>query len=212
MSKKKLVVLISGNGSNLQSLLDTSQQLGVHYEIAAVFSNNKEAYGLKRAQTSKVPAITLDHRKFSSREKYDTALAKAIDNYTPDLIALAGFMRIFTPGFVNHYLGRMLNIHPSLLPKYTGLNTHAKVLKAGDKQHGCSVHFVTEDLDAGPVIFQGKLDVNSDDNANSLAARVQKIEHRIYPVAVDWFARGRLKFRDGLAWLDGELLNVPTQL
>ena len=153
----------------------------------------------------------VDHKKFDSREAFDEALAKAVDRRQPSLVVLAGFMRILTPGFVRHYQGRLLNIHPSLLPKYKGLHTHQRALEAGDSEHGCSVHFVTEELDGGPLVVQAVIPVESDDTPESLAQRVHVQEHRIYPLAMRWFAEGRLRLGQDGAELDGQALPPSGQ-
>lgn len=214
MSNPKLpiVVLISGGGSNLQALIDAVATGKLNVEIRAVISNRPDAKGLQRARDAGIPAEALDHTSFESREAFDRALQTRIDSFEPRLVVLAGFMRLLTDDFVAHYLGRMLNIHPSLLPAYTGLNTHQRVLEAGGKQHGASVHFVTAELDGGPLILQASVDVQTDDDANSLAARVLEQEHKIYPIAVQWFAEGRLQLRDSQAWFDGRALTQPLQL
>ena len=181
----RIVVLISGHGSNLQALLD-AQARGelAGGQVVAVLSNRAEAYGLQRAQAANIPAEHLSHQDFASREAFDAALMQRIDRHAPDLIVLAGFMRILTPSFVQHYAGKMVNIHPSLLPKYPGMHTHQRALDAGDKQHGATVHFVTEGVDEGPIILQGTLEVLADDNAASLQQRVHALEHQLYPRAV----------------------------
>ncbi|WMC09681.1 phosphoribosylglycinamide formyltransferase [Oceanimonas pelagia] len=202
----RIVVLISGNGSNLQTLLDQAANGRLGGEVVAVISNKADAYGLERARLAGVATEVLPGRDFADRENYDAALMTLVDGYRPDLVVLAGFMRILTPGFVRHYEGRMLNIHPSLLPKYQGLNTHQRAIDAGDDEHGCSVHFVTEELDGGPVILQARVPVFADDDAAAVAARVQVQEHAIYPLAVRWFCDGRLAMKGGQAWLDGEPL------
>jgi phosphoribosylglycinamide formyltransferase-1 len=199
------VVLISGSGSNLQALID-SQADGNPACIRAVIANRADAFGLTRAQGAPIPTAVLDHKAFSSREAFDAALMELIDGYAPDLVILAGFMRILTPGFVRHYQGRLLNIHPSLLPKYKGLDTHRRALEAGDSEHGCSVHFVTEELDGGPVAIQATLQVNSGDDIESLTQRVHAAEHQIYPLAMRWFAEGRLRLAEQGAMLDGVTL------
>lgn len=202
---KKLVVLVSGNGSNLQAIIDRCHgQNGV--EIAAVIANKEDAYGLIRAEKAGIDALVVTSKGMPDRNQYESQLMVAIDKYAPDLIVLAGFMRILTPAFVRHYQGKMLNIHPSLLPKYTGLNTHQRAIDAGDKEHGTSVHFVTEELDGGPVILQARVPIFDDDDSESVSARVQEQEHRIYPLVVNWFCQGRLKMADGQAILDGETL------
>ncbi|AEY01027.1 phosphoribosylglycinamide formyltransferase [Oceanimonas sp. GK1] len=203
---KRILVLISGNGSNLQTLLDQAAEGRLGGEVVAVISNKADAYGLERARRANVATEVLPGRDFADRESYDAALLTLMEGYQPDLVVLAGFMRILTPDFVRHYAGRMLNIHPSLLPKYQGLNTHQRAIDAGDDEHGCSVHFVTEELDGGPVILQARVPVFAEDDAAAVAARVQVQEHAIYPLAVRWFCAGRLTMKDGRAWLDGQLL------
>lgn len=183
-----IVVLISGSGSNLQSIIDA--QLPV--EIRAVISNRADAYGLTRAEQAGIPTEVLDHKAFPDRESYDAALQALIDSYGPQLVVLAGFMRILSDGFVRHYEGRMMNIHPSLLPKYRGLNTHARAIEAGDTEAGCTVHFVTPELDAGPPIIQVRVPILEGDTPETLAARVLEQEHRIYPEAIRKFAEGEI--------------------
>ena len=207
-----VVVLISGSGSNLQALIDSVAHDGNPARIAAVISNRADAYGLQRAKQAGIATELLDHKQFDGREAFDTALIQAIDAHQPDLVVLAGFMRILTPGFVQHYAGRLLNIHPSLLPKYKGLHTHQRALEAGDGEHGCSVHFVTEELDGGPLVVQAVLPVMADDTAESLASRVHQQEHHIYPLAVRWFAEGRLRLDAQGAMLDGQPLPANGHL
>jgi len=202
----RILVLISGSGSNLQALLDASSADDYPGEVVAVISNKGDAYGLTRANNAGVDAITLSHTDFDSREAYDQALIEQIDAYQPDLVVLAGFMRILTPGFVQHFSGKLLNIHPSLLPKYQGLNTHQRAIDAGDREHGVSVHFVTEELDGGPVILQAKVPVFDGDQAGDLAERVHEQEHRIYPLVVKWFCQGRLRMLEDQAILDNQAL------
>jgi len=202
----RVVVLISGNGSNLQALLDRGDSSGCGYQIVAVVSNRTDAYGLQRAAQAGVPGITLDHQSFDSRETFDAELMKIIDRHAPDLVVLAGFMRILSAAFVRHYAGRLLNIHPSLLPAYKGTNTHQRVLDAGDTEHGVSVHFVTEELDGGPVILQAVVPVRSGDTKDTLASRIAIEEHRIYPEVVTWFANRRLVVNCEGVWLDGKAL------
>lgn len=203
--KCRTVVLISGGGTNLQAFLDAAGE-DCDYTVEAVISNKADAYGLTRAQNAGVATEVLSHRDFSDRESFDQAMVKLIDGYQPDLVILAGFMRILTPGFVRHYSGRMLNIHPSLLPKYQGLHTHQRVLDAGDAEHGATVHFVTEELDGGPPIVQAFIAVEAGDSAEALAQRVQLQEHKMYPLAASWFAQGRLRMVGDRVELDGELL------
>ncbi|WP_325891908.1 phosphoribosylglycinamide formyltransferase [Grimontia sp. NTOU-MAR1] len=204
---KKLVVLVSGNGSNLQAIIDRCHgNNGI--EISAVIANKEDAYGLTRARDAGIEAVVIASQGISDRSQYDSQLMATIDEYSPDLIVLAGFMRILTPEFVRHYQGKMLNIHPSLLPKYTGLNTHQRAIDAGDDEHGTSVHFVTEELDGGPVILQARVPIFEDDDADSVFARVQEQEHRIYPLVVEWFCQGRLNMADENAVMDGEVLGL----
>lgn len=203
---KKIVVLISGNGSNLQAIIDACNQNKINGTLSAVFSNKASAYGLTRATEAGIPAFSLDPKSFESRESFDNALMAQIDAYQPDVVVLAGYMRILSPAFVSHYMGRMINIHPSLLPKYPGLHTHRQVLENGDKEHGTSVHFVTEQLDGGPVILQAKVPVFDGDDEAIVTARVQVQEHAIYPLVINWFLSERLVMRSNHAWLDGQCL------
>ncbi|HHQ6625309.1 phosphoribosylglycinamide formyltransferase [Serratia sp. JSRIV002] len=206
---KKIVVLVSGQGSNLQALIDACQQGRIAATIVAVLSNNAQAYGLQRAEEAGIAAQALDAKSFADREAFDAALAQAIDQYQPDLVVLAGYMRILSNAFVQRYAGRMLNIHPSLLPKYPGLHTHRQAIDNGDAEHGTSIHFVTEQLDGGPVILQAKVPIFPGDEEDEVIERVQTQEHTIYPLVVSWFIEGRLAMRDNAAWLDGERL--PAQ-
>jgi phosphoribosylglycinamide formyltransferase-1 len=212
MSRLPVGVLISGGGTNLQAIIDAAQD-DLPVDIRAVISNRPEAYGLQRAKKAGIPTAVLDHREFDSREAFDQALAALIDEYEPGLVLLAGFMRILTPGFVRRYHGRMFNIHPSLLPRFQGLNTHQRALDAAEKEHGASIHFVTEELDGGPVILQARVPVLPGDDAESLAARVLEKEHIIYPLAVRWFAEGRLGLNEaGQVLFDNEVLDTPFDL
>ncbi|MFI2812726.1 phosphoribosylglycinamide formyltransferase [Microbulbifer sp. JSM ZJ756] len=207
--KCRVAVLISGSGTNLQALIDAAATTDASFELCAVISNKAEAYGLTRAREAGIPAAVVNHRDYKDRESFDRALIDSIDSYGAELVVLAGFMRILTPAFVRHYSGRLLNIHPSLLPKYQGLHTHQRALDAGDAEHGVTVHFVTEELDGGPPIVQAVIPVESGDTAQSLAQRVQAQEHVIYPLAVSWFAEGRLRMVGDHSELDGERL-PPT--
>lgn len=206
---KNIVVLISGNGSNLQAIIDACRQKKINGTIRAVFSNKADAFGLDRARRAGIPTHVLEASQFASREAFDRELVNEIDAYVPDVVVLAGFMRILSPGFVTHYSGRLLNIHPSLLPKYPGLHTHRQALENGDDEHGTSVHFVTDELDGGPVILQARVPVFEGDNEDDIIERVQTQEHAIYPLVVSWFVDGRLQMRDGAAWLDG--VKLPPQ-
>ena len=193
VSPIRLVVLISGNGSNLQAIIDNIANKKLPAQIVAVISNKANAYGLERAKKAGIPQHVLSHKDFTDRQQYDLALKNLIDTYQPNLIILAGFMRILSNEFVEHYLHKMMNIHPSLLPKHKGLNTHQRAIDAGDKEHGCSVHFVTPELDDGPVILQAKVKIKDDDTAETLAERVHKQEHIIYPKAIRLFAENKIK-------------------
>ncbi|WP_315708051.1 phosphoribosylglycinamide formyltransferase [Brenneria uluponensis] len=205
---KNIVVLISGQGSNLQALINACKNGRIKGRVAAVFSNNPDAFGLTRAQEAGIDTHVLSPKNFEERAAYDAALADEIEKYTPDLVALAGYMRILSPEFVERFAGKMLNIHPSLLPKYPGLHTHAQALANGDMVHGTSVHFVTDDLDSGPVILQAKVPIFAEDTEQNVLERVQVQEHTIYPLVVNWFLEGRLKMKDGEAWLDS--VRIPS--
>ncbi|MFL9815042.1 phosphoribosylglycinamide formyltransferase [Stutzerimonas sp. VN223-3] len=196
-----VVVLISGSGSNLQALIDSLGEDNPA-RICAVISNRPEALGLQRAQAAGIATHVVRHKDFTDREAFDAALMEIIDTHEPQLVVLAGFMRILTSGFVRHYQRRLLNIHPSLLPKYKGLDTHRRALEAGDREHGCSVHFVTEELDGGPVAIQAAFIIEPDESIDALTGRVHAAEHIIYPLAVRWFAEGRLRLAEQGAMLD----------
>ena len=200
----RLVVLISGGGTNLQALIDSCQAKQIDCEIVAVISNCPGVFGLERASKAKLDTAVVDHKNYASREAFDQDLCATIEKYSPDLLVLAGFMRILTADFVRHFEGRMLNIHPSLLPRFTGLHTHQRAIDAGESEHGATVHFVTEELDGGPPVLQARVPVLADDNADTLSARVLTREHQIYPLAAAWFAAGRLQLLNGVALLDGE--------
>ena len=199
-----IVVLISGSGSNLQAIIDSCSDPESSINIRTVISNNPEAYGLLRARQSGIPTIVINHRDFPDRSSYDAALMAEIDSHQPKLVVLAGFMRILTTEFVNHYSGRLINIHPSLLPLYPGLNTHQQAIENGDLKAGATVHFVTPEVDDGPVIIQVRVPVFETDSSNDLASRVLQQEHLIYPKAIRWFARGRLIVQNGKVLLDGK--------
>jgi phosphoribosylglycinamide formyltransferase-1 len=208
-----VVVLISGSGSNLQALIDGRREGSLPIDIRAVVSNVADAFGLTRAADAGIPGRVLSHRDFPSRAAYDTELAALVADFAPSLVILAGFMRILTPRFVAPWWGRLFNIHPSLLPKYPGLHTHQRALEAGDREHGATVHFVTDELDGGPAVIQARVPVLPDDDAERLAARVLTQEHRIYPRAVRWFAQGRLRLGDdGVPRLDRQPLAAPVLL
>lgn len=209
-ARPRVAILISGSGTNLQSFIDRASAGELDADIALVLSNRQDAYGLVRAEAASIPTAVISHKDFDSRESFDRAMAERIDDAGIDYIVLAGFMRILSAWFVNRYLGRTLNIHPALLPLYPGLDTHQRVLDAGDSHHGSTVHFVIEDLDAGPSILQGRLPVAPSTDAGDLAARVQAVEHRIYPESLNWLASGRVAFEDGAAVMDGKALEDPV--
>jgi len=216
MSGMPCVILISGRGTNLQAILRAVAEEGLPLDIRAVISNRPEAAGLEQARRAGLPSYVLDHTLFADRETFDRELQELIDRHVPQLVILAGFMRILSEKFVSHYRGRLINIHPSLLPAFPGLNTHRRALAAGVGEHGATVHFVTEAVDGGPVIVQACVSVLAEDTADTLAARVLAEEHRIYPQVLRWFAEGRLRLerhsgRD-CAVLDGEILEASEHL
>jgi phosphoribosylglycinamide formyltransferase-1 len=207
-----VVVLLSGTGGNLQAMIDSFRDGSSPVRIRAVISNRADAFGLQRARDAGIEACVLDHKAYEGREAFDTALIELIDTFNPQLVVLAGFMRILSADFVRHYHGRLLNIHPSLLPRYKGLHTHQRVLEAGDAEHGCSVHFVTEELDGGPLVVQAVISVQLQDSPASLAQRVHLQEHRIYPLAIRWFAEGRLRLGEQGVLMDGQPLPASGHL
>ena len=208
-----VVILISGQGSNLQAIIDAVAVGTLPIEIRAVISNRPEAGGLQRAAQAGIRTAIVDHSLYTERTAFDQALQQCIERFRPELVVLAGFMRILTPDFVNHYRGHMLNIHPSLLPEFPGLHTHQRALQSGCQQHGASIHFVTEAVDGGPVVLQAKVAVHQDDTEATLATRVLAQEHRLYPQAIRWFAEQRLQLDDnGNAVLDGKPLREPVML
>jgi phosphoribosylglycinamide formyltransferase 1 len=209
--RQPIVILISGRGGNMRALIERSRDAGAPYAVSKVFSDKPDAAGLELARNLGVPAQALAAVKTADRDAYDRSLAAAISDCEPSLIVLAGFMRILSAQFVTDFAGRILNIHPSLLPKFPGLHTHRRVLEAHEPQHGATVHFVTEQLDGGPPVIQARVAVAANDDEASLAARVQIQEHRIYPLAVRWFCEGRLRYGEGQAWLDGQPLREPVQ-
>jgi phosphoribosylglycinamide formyltransferase-1 len=201
-----IVILISGRGSNMQALLDAG------LPVSAVISNVPGAKGLEIAAAKGVPTRVVDHKRFATREAFDAALAADIDAFEPRLVALAGFMRVLTPGFVARYAGRLMNVHPSLLPEFPGLHTHERALRAGAKQHGCTVHFVTAELDHGPIVIQASVPVRTGDTAETLAARVLRQEHAIYPRAVRWFLQDQLVIEGGAVRVKGEKAGKDAQM
>ena len=206
MSGQRLAILISGRGSNMQAFIDACERGDLDAHIAVVLSNNPEAAGLDRASQAGIETLCINHRDFADRESFDRAMVEALAPYNPDLVILAGFMRILTPTFITPFTGKLLNIHPSLLPKYPGLNTHQRALDAGDKEAGVTVHYVTPELDGGPPIIQARVPVMPEDSPGELAARVIVEEHVIYPIAARWQLEGRLKLTDQGAYLDDELI------
>jgi len=211
LGKLRVVVLISGGGTNLQALLDKAEAADAPFYVCGVVSNRPGVRGLQRAEQHGVTTRVLDHAGFDDRAGFDAALAELVDTFEPGLVVLAGFMRILTAGFVEHFAGRMVNIHPSLLPSFQGLHTHRRALEAGAREHGASVHFVTAELDGGPVIAQARVPVVDGDDEETLAARVLTREHRLLPQVVCWFAENRLQLRDDRVWFDGKPLDGPMR-
>ncbi len=202
----RTVIMVSGSGTNLQAILDAKLD---DVDIVAVVSDNPTAFGLTRAQQAGIPALTVDYRSFDQRSDFDTALHETLNSLQPDLIVLAGFMRILAAALVTEYDGRMINIHPSLLPAYPGLNTYQRAIDAGETEHGTTVHFVIPELDAGPAILQYKVRIHADDTPESLAKRVQQGEYSIYPQAIKLLASGQLKLQNGVVYSDGQVLGTP---
>jgi phosphoribosylglycinamide formyltransferase-1 len=211
MSKSRIVVLISGSGSNLQAIIDHIDTGEIDATISSVISNKVDAYGLQRAKEARIQTAIVDHTQYKSRELFDQSLAKIIDQSSPDIIVLAGFMRILTAGFVMRYAGKLINIHPSLLPLYRGLHTHKRALKDKATKHGASVHFVTPELDAGAIIVQGVVSVKDNDTEDTLAARVHKIEHIIYPQAVKLLTENKVELKADCIYINNQLLQRPKQ-
>jgi phosphoribosylglycinamide formyltransferase-1 len=212
-SAMKLVVLISGSGSNLQAFIDQIASGELNAEIALVVSNKADAYGLDRAAKANIPTAVVEHANYASREDFDQALLEEIKPYNPDLLILAGFMRILTPGFIQQFTDQILNIHPSLLPKYKGLNTHQRAIDAKDQFHGASVHVVTAELDDGPVVIQGQLPLSEADTPETLQQRIHKIEHQIYPLAINWIINGVATIHSGKVTMKSgqeQLLSFPV--
>lgn len=206
MEKASLVVLISGSGSNLQAIIDAIHNGDLHAEIEAVISNQAATTGLQRAKKAGIPTHFVDHKLFPSRELFDQAMIQLIDRVKPDLVLLAGFMRILSPVFIEHYQQRLMNIHPSLLPRYKGLNTHRQAIENHDKIHGASVHYVNDELDSGPIVIQAEVPILATDTAETLAQRVLIEEHKIYPMAIQMHIEGRLRFSDNHLQLDNQPL------
>lgn len=208
----KILVLGSGSGTNFQALMDASRERDFPGQIIAVGCNRPKAFVLERAAQANVETFTVNHEEFGSRKEFDAALMAHVLRYNPDLIVLAGFMRILTTDFVRAFRGKLLNVHPSLLPKYTGLNTHQRALDAGDQTHGVSIHFVTEELDGGPVIAQAEVAITPDDCSDTLADKVQMKEHLLYPIVVRWFCEGRIQLGRDQVLFDGQVLENPMRL
>lgn len=206
-----IIVLISGNGSNLQAIIDSIKTTDLAITIAAVISNKADAYGLTRAKSAGIATTVIDHTQYKSRELFDRELTQEIDHYSPDIIVLAGFMRILSDEFVTRYSGKLINIHPSLLPLYRGLHTHKRALQDNATQHGASVHFVTPELDAGAVLVQGIVPVKKDDNENTLATRVHQIEHIIYPQAIKLLIKNTVELKSESIYINTQLLQQPTR-
>jgi len=205
----RTAIMISGSGTNLQAFIDAVAAGELDLDLCVVFSNKPDAYGLKRAEEAGIPTACIRHGDYPNRESFDLAVIEELDRFEPALLILAGFMRILSPAFVKHYEGRILNIHPALLPKFPGLDTHQRALDAGEEWHGSTVHFVTEELDGGPRILQGRLRVDATESADELQTRVQAIEHRIYPEAAGLVGAGRVVFRNGESWTDGKVAPEP---
>ena len=207
-----LVVLISNQGSNLQAIINAIVNQEIDAEILAVVSDNPSAPGLRRAKNENIPTTVVDRAGFANRKDFDRRLLQIVRDYGPGLVVLAGFMQILDDEFVEHFYGRLLNVHPSLLPKYPGLNTYRRVLSGKDSVHGCSIHFVNSQLDGGPVVAQSEVKIRADDDETSLSARVQAREHKLYPMVIGWFARGGLRCQNEAVMLDGKLLGKPRKV
>jgi phosphoribosylglycinamide formyltransferase-1 len=212
MTAKNIVILISGNGSNLQAFIEAQKNADFGGTIAAVISNKETAFGIERARKAGIPASVIQHTDFETRELFDQTLLTKIEEYSPDLVILAGFMRILTPQFVTNFKGRLLNIHPSLLPKYPGLNTHRRALQNGDEFHGTSVHFVTEELDGGPVIAQSKTKIKNNDNEDSLLQRIQSLEHKLYPNTAKLLLNGSVKWIKDTVYFEDKAMDKALLL
>lgn len=208
----RILVLASGNGTNLQALIDASRERDFPGQMVAVGCNQPDAFALERAAQANIETFVVNHKNFGSRDEFDAHLMADILRYNPDLIVLAGFMRILTTDFVRAFRGKMLNIHPSLLPKYTGLDTHRRALEAGDTIHGVSIHFVTEELDGGPIVAQADVPIDPEDSPAALAGKIQAKEHILYPIVVRWFCEGRIQLGTSGVVFDGEPLNAPLRL
>lgn len=209
--RKRVAVVISGRGSNMRALIESGRAAGSNFEVTLVLSDKADAGGLRVAHELGVEARAIPATGIHDRRVYDALLGQALSAHAPEVIALAGFMRILSGEFVQAFAGQLLNIHPSLLPNYTGLHTHRRALQAGDTEHGVTVHYVTEELDGGPRVLQARVPILPGDDEASLSARVQQLEHKIYPQVVSWHCAGRLDYREHAAWFDGRLLQEPLQ-
>lgn len=207
----RFAVLASGNGSNLQALIDAWQQGKIQAELVGVISNVPDAYALERAKKAGIRQLVIDHRQYETRQLFEAALTEALNSWKIDVIVLAGFMRVLTAGFVNRFSGQLINIHPSLLPAYKGLKTHQRVLNTGDRHHGCTVHFVTPELDSGAAIAQSVLTVAPNDTVQSLEHKIHVLEHELYPRIIGWIAAGRVALLGNQAYLDGHALKEPVR-
>ncbi|MAV74843.1 MAG: phosphoribosylglycinamide formyltransferase [Halieaceae bacterium MED-G27] len=205
-AERRIVILISGRGSNMEAILNACKSGSLHGTVAAVISNRPDAKGLSTASAAGIETKAIDHKAYESRDNFDRALADAIDSYRPDVLVLAGFMRILTEGFVAKFLGKMINVHPSLLPDYPGLNTHQRAIDNGDEEAGATVHYVTGELDGGPAILQGSVNILDNDTADALAARILPTEHQMLVTAVGWHLDGRLAHCESGAYLDNSRL------
>jgi phosphoribosylglycinamide formyltransferase-1 len=209
---KQLVILISGRGSNMQAIIEACKTGKLNAQVACVISNRPDAQGLRFAQSQGIKTHCINHQNYANRADFEAAMMQAIDPYAPDYLVLAGFMRILEPAFVNHYLGRLINIHPSLLPKYPGINTHQRAIEAGDKEHGASVHFVTPELDGGPVFAQVRISIQPTDTPESLAQRLIQAEHLLYLQSLAKLINKQVEWRDGTIYAQGTLLQAPLQI
>lgn len=211
MPPLSLVILISGSGSNLQAIIDQIEQGTLNARIKAVISNRPDAFGLKRAKSQGIPTLSLDHKNYQDRASFDEVLRQHIDELKPDLIVLAGYMRILSEKFIEHFHPNIINIHPSLLPLYQGLNTHQRALDNGDREHGVSIHVVTPELDAGPILLQGRFTIQGNDDKLSLQQKAHLIEHRMYPKVLEWIAEGKLALKPDAVEFNGSRLTNPLQ-
>lgn len=209
-SRLRTVVLVSGSGTNLQTIIDRAASGSLGITVVGVISDRPGVLALERARLAGIPALTVDHAQAGGSASFNQLLGNALTELQPELVVLAGFMRILSPELVGAWAGRMLNVHPSLLPKYPGLHTYRRALEAGEKEHGSTVHFVIPELDAGPGILQYRVAIRPGESEDSLRTRVQQGEYLIYPRAIAWFAAGRLALKDGSTWLDGERLSAPV--